>query len=794
AAEGPNDAGNTTTKYTSTGDSDLQTLAGYDTNDRAVLTFNFVPTGDVVEFRYLFASEEYPEWACSQYNDVFGFFISGPGISGPYSNSAVNIALLPDNSPVAINDIHVGGWNQADGESSNNPATCPDINAAYYVAVPAGATTIEYDGRTTVLTARVENLEPCSTYTIKIAIADTSDQKWDSAVFLEAESFASITADITNYTLDTETDDVFQGCGPNEIRFGRGESGDITQEVSISYTVGGTAVAGVHHDLPVSGTAVLPAYQEYVAVPYTLPLVSIDSTKTIVVSTVIGCPCDNPPITLNKTIRIHDPFVLASLTAQDVSSCTVDDGSITVLADAGASSFDYVFTYELYDGVVLLSSLTGGDVAAVFNNLGSGTYRVRITAALSCHVLEDFITVDSPDAPAPPAVSSNSPLCDGETLQLYAGSEVPGATFLWLGPNDFTSTDQNPTLPDASLVNGGTYFVTLTAPNSCTASGNTTVVVNALPQVTCPENMAVFDNEDPLTLSGAAPSGGTYSGTGVTGGNFDPSAAGLGVHEITYTYTDGNGCSNTCSFTITVNGSSVLECPEEGLVYGQAIGNPGDNPSLAYYLSDDALWTGAVTIPVENFNAEGRICDVHWWGVEVDGDGQDCELGENTFAILVAGNIAAGVVEYQVVPEKQTVAEGVPVWNEALGQTVPLTIYRYDVEDLGSCVNLCPGGGTSFINIRSTHDPAMTPTCYFGWISTPAGDGLLYEVLVGDMPQEMEGVSDNLAFCLTQKPCATDDDCDDCNLCTTDSCDPVAGCTFTPINCDDSNVCNGLET
>ena len=114
--------------------------------------------------------------------------------------------------------------------------------------------------------------------------------------------------------------------------------------MSINYTVGGTAVTGVHHNLPVSGTVVLPAYEEYVSVPYTLPLVAIDGTKTIVVSTVIGCPCDNPPITLNKTIRIHDPFVLESLTAEDVSSCTVDDGSITVLADAGCpASTMYLF-------------------------------------------------------------------------------------------------------------------------------------------------------------------------------------------------------------------------------------------------------------------------------------------------------------------------------------------------------------------------------------------------------------------------------------------------------------------
>jgi len=296
-AEGPNDQGDTTTEFTDTGDADLQSLAGYDTNDRAILTFNFVPDGDTVEF---------PEWACSQYNDVFGFFVSGPGISGPFSNNAINVALLPDSTPVAINDIHVGGWNQNAGENSHNPATCPDINASYYVNIPAGATTTQFDGRTTVLTARLENLTPCATYSIKIAIGDTSDRKYDSAVFLEAKSFSS-DVEIENIYLGAEAYDVFQGCSPNEIRFFRGEGADTSQALDVTYEIAGTAIPGTHHNLA-SGTVTIPADQAYVAVPYTVPVVPIDGTKTIVVRVNIACTCDTTPVWVEQTIRIHDPF------------------------------------------------------------------------------------------------------------------------------------------------------------------------------------------------------------------------------------------------------------------------------------------------------------------------------------------------------------------------------------------------------------------------------------------------------------------------------------------------------
>ncbi|MFN3874868.1 MAG: choice-of-anchor L domain-containing protein, partial [Flavobacteriales bacterium] len=80
---------------TSTGrDPDLVTLANPNTHDRAVLEFDCVPQGDSVKFRYVFGSEEYPEYVCTNFNDAFGFFLSGPGINGTFTNGAVNIARV----------------------------------------------------------------------------------------------------------------------------------------------------------------------------------------------------------------------------------------------------------------------------------------------------------------------------------------------------------------------------------------------------------------------------------------------------------------------------------------------------------------------------------------------------------------------------------------------------------------------------------------------------------------------------------------------------------------------------
>src|SRR5262245_38597409 len=88
-AIGPNNTGGNTLPPGGlglNGDPDLDVLlgGGYTTYDAAVLEFDFVPNGDTLRFNYVFGSEEYLEWVSSSYNDVFGFFLSGPGISGPY--------------------------------------------------------------------------------------------------------------------------------------------------------------------------------------------------------------------------------------------------------------------------------------------------------------------------------------------------------------------------------------------------------------------------------------------------------------------------------------------------------------------------------------------------------------------------------------------------------------------------------------------------------------------------------------------------------------------------------------
>ncbi len=84
--------------------SPLLTIAngGLNTFDATTFEFDFVPQGDSISFDFIFASEEYLEWVGSSFNDVFGFFLSGPNVGVD-----VNIALIPNTSdPVAINSVN----------------------------------------------------------------------------------------------------------------------------------------------------------------------------------------------------------------------------------------------------------------------------------------------------------------------------------------------------------------------------------------------------------------------------------------------------------------------------------------------------------------------------------------------------------------------------------------------------------------------------------------------------------------------------------------------------------------
>lgn len=163
---------------------DLTRMAGKTTYDAVVLEFDFIPVSNKIEFKYVFASEEYLEYVNRGYNDVFGFFLSGPGIEG-----ATNLAILPETKEiVSVNSINDRKNPQyfIDNGSTLDPR---DKTGTYRSKVYDN--NLQWDGFTTVLTAS-HSVTAYKKYHIKLAIADAGDGVVDSGVYLKAKSFRAV--------------------------------------------------------------------------------------------------------------------------------------------------------------------------------------------------------------------------------------------------------------------------------------------------------------------------------------------------------------------------------------------------------------------------------------------------------------------------------------------------------------------------------------------------------------------------------------------------------------------------
>ena len=350
-AVGPNDQGGEGTSGSLLGDPDLDMLTTNATDDATILEFDFVPSSDSVSFRYIFASEEYNEYVCSQFNDVFGFFLSGPGISGPYSNNAINIALIPNSTmPVSIGTVNNGNIG-----ANGNAATCTPggmVNSQYFVDNDAsGENWIQFDGFTVVLVASA-NVICGDTFHIKMAISDVVDASFDSGVFLEAESFSSRGVNITTQTLSGDSV-VSEGCTGAGFIFTRV---DTTVVDTISMVISGNAIAGIDYDA-FPDTIIFPIGVDTIIIPInTIQDNVYEGTDTLITTVSFVTECGNT-IIRQGIIYIVDTILITSAPDTFIVQCNTDSFFVTVTPQNGNPPFSYVWaTGETNDTIWLHST------------------------------------------------------------------------------------------------------------------------------------------------------------------------------------------------------------------------------------------------------------------------------------------------------------------------------------------------------------------------------------------------------------------------------------------------------
>ena len=349
-AIGPNNSSGQTGNIGGNGDPDLTTISGVNTNDAAILEFDFIPVTDTLTFDYVFASEEYMEFVGGGVNDAFGFFLSGPGINGTFSNNAINLAIIPGTSSyVSIDDVNANS------------------NAAYYVDNGDGFTApmntddsyIQYDGLTVVLQA-VAAVTACDTFHIKIAIADGGDGSLDSGVFLKGGSFsAGPPVEITAVGSDVDDITVIEGCSDAIFTFVR--PGSLINSYTVNFEISGDAENGVDF-AEISDSVVFEVGEDTVQLIIS-PL--IDDLDELLESLTISipsdvAPCDTSAPEINEaTVLFLDNTPLGLQTTDDFIACTDDSIQFVATASGGGGVISYVWSDNL--GTDSLVNLTAAE-------------------------------------------------------------------------------------------------------------------------------------------------------------------------------------------------------------------------------------------------------------------------------------------------------------------------------------------------------------------------------------------------------------------------------------------------
>ena len=358
-------------------DADLNQLATSDLFDATGIEFDFVPLSNKVSFRYVFASEEYCEFVGTAFNDVFGFFVSGPGINGPYDNNAINVAkLISTDEDVSINNVnHL--FNEAFYVSN---VTNLDAEACNINHTTEYEDYIEYDGFTVPLVASFA-VVPCETYHIRIIIGDVGDPYLDSGVFLETNSFDLGEPIIVHAEVPGSDEAVaYENCVDAQFVFTRSSLANINQDYKIDYNISQDSKAGNGIDfleIPLSVT--IPAGDTSFILPITIIDDNIaEGPENLKLEVSYACECIDPA---SSELIINDRTDIA-LNFQEIAVCENQPFSITPDILGGVQPFTFLWetgaTTDSLTESVLLSSQFGLTVTDFCENTATAVADVSI--------------------------------------------------------------------------------------------------------------------------------------------------------------------------------------------------------------------------------------------------------------------------------------------------------------------------------------------------------------------------------------------------------------------------------
>jgi hypothetical protein len=546
-AEGPDEATSTGSSTYSGSDDDLQLLIpAYSVNDATVMEFDFVPASDTIEFNYIFGSEEFPEFANSSFNDVFGFFLSGPGISGSYSNNAINIAILPNGDPVTIdnlfnNSIYYTGSETGSGSEGLAYGNC-----------------IQYDGASISLTARA-NVTACETYHIKLAIGDAGDHVYDSGVFLEAGSFTSgVQINTVSHSDVGSESDLYEGC-TNYFVIERETNSPIAEEVVIYINYLSESTAEEYVDVTeIVDSAYLAPYETQDTIWYSALNDGIEEgTETMLFEFWTTCPCGNGGgNSVIDTIYIYD--------AEGIKG-GIQDLEPNYCGETPPPTLDIIASVNIVPAFYLWSTGSTNDTITIVPQAGAETYYVTISDQCGNEIY-DSVTIRVSSMEINNII--NSPVscynnCNGG-IEIQMINDFAPFSYKYGNANFFYITDSI-TTTNNPIIQGlcpNDYYLKITDSIGCYIE--TEFSIQNKPNIILSDGILSTQTEyceipDNITLNASAVVADAnflwWNGTTSSEVNFSPM---IGAHDYSVSITDGCGNLFTDAVTIIISNLSAV--------------------------------------------------------------------------------------------------------------------------------------------------------------------------------------------------------------------------------------------
>lgn len=521
------------------GDSDLnQALNNPESQQATVLEFDFVALTNSISFNYIFASNEYQTYYPCIYSDGFAFLIKEAGTSDPYKN----LAVLPNTTtPVSSTTVHTL-IDPAFANGTTYPG-CPPLNEKFFNGYNTASSPINYAGQTVVMNAHTE-VVPDKTYHLKLVIADDPTGQYNSAVFIEAGSFASninFGADRTiagsnpacfgeNIVLDTHLD-------PTLYTFKW-----LKEDASNNYVEISPLQTGATYTVSATGNYKVEATRDGTTCVAT-GKIKIEYAPEILSTNTSLLQCDDD----TDGISIFNLTKVANIVKNNVAE-TLNKGYYESLADAQAKT-NPILTPEKYS-----------------NKAPNQIVYVRLENQYGCTKIAQ-VTLQISNTP----IADQNPFatCDGDdkqdglyqfdlnsqvTPQLSTG--LPTLTFSYfLNANDALA-DANPLPYIFKNTTAFTQIIYAKATNGpdCYDILPITLVVNTFDPPNFEDQSAYLCKGEPITLSVATGFASYLWNTGDTSSSITVSTAG----DYSVTVKDANGCEKNKKFKVTLSEPALI--------------------------------------------------------------------------------------------------------------------------------------------------------------------------------------------------------------------------------------------